>query len=141
MRIPATLLSSITHRRPTTVPTQVQARLLSRTFTIGSYLSSQAQQGNNNIVSKMPSDVQNEVESLIKDNFVMVFSKSHCPVSVSFMSFVCAFPSISLFFCLFFSTCHSPALSISSIVAALLLRLVVNFWVVFGHSGMLKFAS
>lgn len=70
MRIPLASLRSLNTR-----PLQAPAR--SNFAKIGSYISTPGSRSLS--AANMPADVKNEVDGLIHDNFVMVFSKSYCP--------------------------------------------------------------
>lgn len=48
-------------------------------FKIGSFISTPGGSRGLSSSANMPADIKNEVDSLIRDNFVMVFSKSYCP--------------------------------------------------------------
>lgn len=67
----------------TTTTTARQATLASRPFTSSPIIGSSQSTVN-------MSDVKLEVDQAIKDNFVMVFSKSYCPVSLSLSAVVFA---------------------------------------------------
>ena len=77
------LISTPTPLKQNQIVATATAASAHNTHKIGSILSTtQARPVHSSATSNEMSDYKNEVDEAIKNNFVMVFSKSYCPVSI-----------------------------------------------------------